>query len=147
MTEILQIIFKESLIIFIVSSMILIGLNFTVSRIIKPLKNVKLVVLSLFVNFILVPMLVYGIIGVVPLNEGERIAMLLLQLSLAVLNTNHLISMIGYPLLAILLLLVGVIAVGYYLSWRKRKTNTCSICTGSRIAKCLGSTAGWNLKF
>jgi BASS family bile acid:Na+ symporter len=81
MTEILQIVFQVSLLIFIVSSMMSMGLGLTVRNIVEPLKNVKLVVLSLIVNFILVPVLVYGIISIVPLNEGERIAMLLIAIA------------------------------------------------------------------
>ncbi len=215
MTEILQITFKISLLVFIISSMLSMGLGLTVRQIAEPLKNVKLVVLSLIVNFLLVPLLVYGIISIVPLNEGERIAMLLISIaagapfipkladiakanipfsmglmlllmvvtiffmplvvpymltgaevsswaiakslvvimllplilalliraywengakpmqgffakltniamllliiSLVILNTNHLIDKVGYPLLAILLLLVGAMVIGYYL--------------------------------
>ena len=226
MTEILQIIFKVSLLVFIVSSMMSMGLSLTVSQIVKPLKNVKLVVLSLIVNFILVPVLVYGIISIVPLNEGERIAlllisiaggapfipklaeiakgnipfsiglmlllmvvtiffmplvvplmfsgaeisswdiakslvvtmllplivaliiraywekgaitmkgffskltniaMLLLIISLVILNTNHLIDKIGYPLLAILLLLTGSMIIGYYLGGKGKEIRVVS---------------------
>ncbi len=226
MTEILQIVFKVSLLVFIVSSMMSMGLNLTVSQIIKPLKNVKLIVLSLIVNFILVPLLVYGIISIVPLNEGERIAlllisiaggapfipklaeiakgnipysiglmlllmvvtiffmplvvplmfsgaeisswdiakslvvtmllplivaliiraywekgakpmkeffakltniaMLLLIISLVILNTNHLIDKIGYPLLAILLLLIGSMIIGYYLGGKGKEIRVVS---------------------
>ncbi len=215
MTEILQITFKISLLVFIVSSMLSMGFKLTVSQIVEPLKNTKLVVLSLTVNFILVPLLVYAIINILPLNEGEKtamllisiaggapfipkladiakgnipfsiglmlllmvvtiffmplvvpimfpgaevsswaiakslvvtmllplilaliiraywekgaklmqgifekltnIAMLLLIISLVALNTNHLIDKIGYPLLAILILLIGAMVIGYYL--------------------------------
>jgi BASS family bile acid:Na+ symporter len=226
MTEILQIVFKVSLLVFIVSSMMSMGLNLTVSQIIKPLKNVKLIVLSLIVNFILVPLLVYGIISIVPLNEGERIAlllisiaggapfipklaeiakgnipysiglmlllmvvtiffmplvvplmfsgaeisswdiakslvvtmllplivaliiraywekgakpmkeffakltniaMLLLIISLVILNTNHLIDKIGHPLLAILLLLIGSMIIGYYMGGKGKEIRVVS---------------------
>jgi len=222
----LQIVFKVSLLVFIVSSMMSMGLSLTVSQIVKPLKNVKLVVLSLIVNFILVPVLVYGIISIVPLNEGERIAlllisiaggapfipklaeiakgnipfsiglmlllmvvtiffmplvvplmfsgaeisswdiakslvvtmllplivaliiraywekgaitmkgffskltniaMLLLIISLVILNTNHLIDKIGYPLLAILLLLTGSMIIGYYLGGKGKEIRVVS---------------------
>jgi len=226
MTEILQIIFKVSLLVFIVSSMMSMGLGLTVRQIVEPLKNVKLVVLSLMVNFILVPVLVYGIIGIVPLNEGERIAMLLIAIaggapfipkladiakgdipfsiglmlllmvvtiffmplvvplmfsgaeasswdiakslvatmllplivaliiraywekgarpikgffakltniamlvliiSLVILNTNHLIDKVGYPLLAILLLLIGAMVIGYYLGGKEKEIRVVS---------------------
>jgi BASS family bile acid:Na+ symporter len=76
MTEILQIVFKVSLLVFIVSSMMSMVLKLTINQIVKPLEDVKHIVLSLVVNFILIPLLVFGIISVVPLNKGVRIAML-----------------------------------------------------------------------
>ena len=226
MTEILQIVFKVSILVFIVSSMLSMGFGLTVSQIVEPLKNVKLVALSLIVNFILVPLLVYGIIRFIPLNEGEQIAMILISIaavapfipkladiakadlpfsiglmlllmvvtiffmplvlpymlsgaevssweiakslivtmllplilalfvrayrekaaklmqgifakltniamlllivSLVILNTSHLINMIGYPLLAILILLIGSMLIGYYLGGNKRGTRVVS---------------------
>ena len=202
------------------------GLGLTVSQIVKPLKNVKLVLLSLAVNFILVPLMVYAIISFIPLNEGERtamllisiaagapfipkladiakgdipfsiglmlllmvvtiffmplvvpymfsgaevnslgiakslvvtmllplvialiiraywekgaitmkgffakltnIAMLLLIISLVILNTNHLIDKLGYPLLAILLLLIGSMIIGYYLGGKGKEIRVVS---------------------
>ena len=226
MTEILQIVFKVSLLVFIVSSMMSMGLSLTVRQILEPLKNVKLVALSLIVNFILVPLMVYAIISFIPLNEGERtamllisiaagapfipkladiakgdipfsiglmlllmvvtiffmplvvpymfsgaevnsweiakslvvtmllplvialiiraywekgaitmkgffakltnIAMLLLIISLVILNTNHLIDKLGYPLLAILLLLIGSMIIGYYLGGKGKEIRVVS---------------------
>ncbi len=220
MNEILQIVFKVSLLIFIVSSMLSMGLGLTVRQIVEPLKNVKLVALSLIINFILVPLLVYAIISLIPLNEGEKIAMsllaiaagapfipkladiakanipfsiglmlllmvvtiflmplvvpymfsgvqvssweiakslivtmlfplvlaliiraywekaaslmqaifakltniamLLLIISLVILNTSNLIAMIGYPLLAILILLIGAMIIGYFLGGKEK---------------------------
>ena len=220
MNEILQITFKISLLTFIVSSMLSMGLSLTVQQIVEPLKNIKLVSLSLIINFILVPLLVYAIIYIIPLNEGEKIAlilvsiaagapfipkladiakadipfslglmlllmvttiflmpiivpyifsgvkvsswdiaksliitmllplvialiiraywekiaksmqkifakltniaMLLLIISLVILHTNNLIDMLGYPLLAILALLIGAMFIGYYLGGKER---------------------------
>ena len=81
MTEILQIIFQISILTFIVSSMLSMGLNLTINQIVEPLKDIKLVVLSLFANFIIVPLLVYGIIYLIPLNEGEKIALILISVA------------------------------------------------------------------
>ena len=49
-----------------------------------------------------------------------NIAMLLLIISLVILNTNYLIDMVGYPLLAILILLVGAMFIGYYLGGKNK---------------------------
>jgi BASS family bile acid:Na+ symporter len=61
--------------------MLSMGLNLTINQIINPLKDIKLVVLSLFANFIIVPLLVYGIINIIPLNEGEKIALILISVA------------------------------------------------------------------
>jgi len=226
MNEILQITFKISLLTFIVSSMLSMGLSLTVQQIVEPLKNIKLVSLSLIINFILVPLLVYAIIYIIPLNEGEKIAlilvsiaagapfipkladiakadipfslglmlllmvttiflmpiivpyifsgvkvsswdiaksliitmllplvialiiraywekiaksmqkiftkltniaMLVLIISLVILHTNNLIDMVGYPLLAILALLIGAMLIGYYLGGKERSIRVVS---------------------
>jgi len=233
MNEILQIIFQISILTFIVSSMLSMGLNLTITQIVQPLKNTKLVILSLITNFIIVPLLVYGIIYVIPLDEGEKIAlilisvaggapfipkladiakanvpysiglmlllmvvtiflmpialpymlegvkvdswgiaksliitmliplilgltirvffektallihplfakltnlaMLLVIVTLVILNTNHLILMIGYPLLAIIIFLISAMVIGYFLGGDDKKTQIVSaIGTGQR---------------
>jgi BASS family bile acid:Na+ symporter len=61
--------------------MLSMGLNLTINQIVEPLKDIKLVVLSLFANFVIVPLLVYGIIYLIPLNEGEKIALILISVA------------------------------------------------------------------
>ena len=63
---------------FVVSSMLAMGLSLTVPMIIQPLKNVKLVVLALLANFVLVPLLAYLIILIVPLEQSLRIGLVVL---------------------------------------------------------------------
>ena len=81
MNEILQIIYKVSVLVFVVSSMISMGLGLTVKQIIEPLKDIRLVVLSLIANFILVPLFVYGITMVLPLSEGYQTGLILLSIA------------------------------------------------------------------
>ena len=233
MNEILQIIFKISVLVFVVGSMVGMGLGLTVKQIIEPLKDVKLVTMSLIANFILVPFFVYGITMILPLSEGYKvvlillsiaagapflpkladiaksnvpfsiglmlllmvvtifylplvlpyllkgaevssweiaksliitmlspliiallirayaekaakvlknifekltnIALLLLTISLVILNAKHLISMFGMPLIAILLLLIGAMAIGYLFSIKDKATKVVSaLGTGQR---------------
>ena len=233
MNEILQIVFKVSVLVFVVSSMLAMGLGLTVKQIIDPLKDAKLVVLSLIANFILVPLFVYGIITIIPLTEGYKtglillsisagapflpkladiaksnvpfsiglmlllmvvtifylpvvlpklldgaevsswaiakslitlmltpliiallvrayvekaasvlkklfekltnIALLLLTASLVILNTKHLVSMLGMPLLSILIFLIGAMVIGYFLSGKDKATKVVSaLGTGQR---------------
>ena len=63
---------------FVVGSMLATGLSLTVAGIIQPLKNVRLVILALLANFVLVPLLAYGIILVIPLEEPLEIGLIVL---------------------------------------------------------------------
>ncbi|MCA9951995.1 MAG: hypothetical protein KDE48_20235 [Anaerolineales bacterium] len=47
---------------FIVTSMLAMGMSLTTAQIIEPLKNVRLVILALLANFVLIPLLAYVII-------------------------------------------------------------------------------------
>jgi len=63
---------------FVVGSMLATGLSLTVAEIVQPLKNVRLVILALLANFVLVPLLAYGIILVIPLEEPLEIGLIVL---------------------------------------------------------------------
>ena len=67
--EILTVIVKVGALMFIVSSMLAMGFSLTVPQIIAPLKNVRLVVLALALNFVAVPLLVWGIQAVMDLDQ------------------------------------------------------------------------------
>ena len=81
MTEILNLTFKVSVLIFVIGSMLSMGLSLTMQQILEPLKNIRLVLFSLIANFVLIPLLIFGIIAVVPLTEGEKIGLILLSLA------------------------------------------------------------------
>ncbi|RLD58263.1 MAG: bile acid:sodium symporter family protein [Bacteroidetes bacterium] len=81
MNEILQITFKISVSVFVIGSMLGMGLGLTVKQIVDPLKDAKLVILSLIANFIIVPLFVYGITMLLPLSEGYKIGLILLSIS------------------------------------------------------------------
>ena len=59
--------------IFIVTSMLGMGFGLTVNQIMTPLKNRRLVIMSLVANFVLVPLLALLIVWIIPLPEGLRI--------------------------------------------------------------------------
>jgi len=69
---------KLSGLLFVVTSMVAMGLSLTVPQIIAPLRNVRLVILALFANFVLVPLIAYVIVRVIPLGEPLRIGLILL---------------------------------------------------------------------
>ena len=63
---------------FVVGSMLATGLSLTVAQILQPLKNGRLVILALLANFVLVPLLAYGIILVIPLDQSLQIGLIVL---------------------------------------------------------------------
>jgi len=78
MAEILQTLASLSVLVFVVSSMLAMGLNLTIAQIAGPLKNVSLAVKALVANFVLAPLLAYVILLVVPLSEAQSIGLMLL---------------------------------------------------------------------
>ncbi len=65
----------------IVGSMLAMGLSLTAPQIVQPLKNVRLVVLVLLANFVLVPLLAYGISLIIALEDSLRIGLMVIALS------------------------------------------------------------------
>jgi BASS family bile acid:Na+ symporter len=76
--DVLSTIVTLSGLVFVVSSMLAMGLSLTVPAIIAPLRNVRLVVLALAVNFIAVPALAWGIQAVMDLDQDIYIGLLLM---------------------------------------------------------------------
>jgi len=64
---------------FIVASMLAMGMSLTMAQILQPLKNVRLVVLALLANFVLVPLLAYLITRVIPLDQSLQIGLIVLS--------------------------------------------------------------------
>jgi len=79
MTEIMETLAGLSMLVFVIGSMTSMGLTLKINQIIAPLKNVKLVVLALVVNFILIPITAYLITLALPLDEPLRIGLILLS--------------------------------------------------------------------
>lgn len=76
--EFLQVLAQLSGLLFVVSSMLAMGMSLTLPQIMQPLKNVRLVVLALLANFVLVPLLAYLITLVIPLNQSLQTGLILL---------------------------------------------------------------------
>jgi len=64
---------------FVVASMLAMGLSLTMAQILQPLKNVRLVILALVANFVLVPLLAYGITRLIPLDQSLQIGLIVLS--------------------------------------------------------------------
>ena len=63
---------------FILSSMLAMGMSLTMAQILQPLRNVRLVLLALLANFVLTPLLAYVIIRVIPLEQSLQIGLVVL---------------------------------------------------------------------
>ncbi len=70
MNQTLQVITQLSVLVFVLSSMLSMGLSLTIAQIMVPLRNTRLVLLGLVANFVLVPLLAYLILLVIPLEQG-----------------------------------------------------------------------------
>lgn len=64
---------------FVVTSMFGLGLGLTLKDLLAPLKNVRLVVVSLGINFILIPALAWGLTRLLPLSPDLQVGLLLMS--------------------------------------------------------------------
>lgn len=80
-TEFILIFGQLAVLVFVVCSMLAMGLTLTVQQIIAPLKDIRLVLLALAANFVLVPAVALLLLAAFPLTEGLAIGLLLVALS------------------------------------------------------------------
>jgi predicted Na+-dependent transporter len=73
------IIMNLSTLVFVVTSMLVMGLSLSVAQIMTPLRNARLVILALAANYILVPLVAYLITLVFPLSDGLKTGLLLVS--------------------------------------------------------------------
>jgi len=78
MAEIISVIANISVVAFVVTSMLAMGLSLTIKQVTDPLRNLRLVALALVANFVLVPLVALFLRAVLPLREGHAIGLILL---------------------------------------------------------------------
>ena len=66
---------------FVVTSMLSMGLSLTVSQILQPLRNTRLVLMALAANFVVVPAVAFALSRIIPLEQDVQIGLLLLGTS------------------------------------------------------------------
>jgi bile acid:Na+ symporter, BASS family len=76
--ELMQKATSVAMLVFVLSSMLAMGLDLTVGQIIAPLRNARLVVLSLLVNFVLMPLGALALAGLMRLDQPLGVGLLLL---------------------------------------------------------------------
>src|SRR4051794_16390441 len=63
---------------FVITSMLSMGLSLSVSQIIQPLRNIRLVIMALAANFVIVPGVAFALSRIIPLEQDVQIGLLLL---------------------------------------------------------------------
>ena len=81
MHEILTIVLKLSIIIFLITAMLHIGTSLTLRQILAPLRNARLVIASLGVSYVLVPLTAIAITRALPLEQPLRAGLILLSMT------------------------------------------------------------------
>jgi BASS family bile acid:Na+ symporter len=113
--ELLQKATSVAMLIFVLSSMLAMGLGLTVSQIITPLRHARLVVLSLLANFVLMPLAAVALAALLRLDQPLGVGLLLLGTAagapflpkLAQIAEGNLAFAVG------LMVLLMVVTVGY----------------------------------
>ena len=77
-TEILTLVAKVSILVFVIGSMLGLGLGLTMPQIVEPLRDLRRVALALLANFVLVPFLTWLILKGMPLDTGTKLGLVLL---------------------------------------------------------------------
>src|SRR5438132_11330982 len=113
--QILEKLVPIAMFIFVLSSMLAMGLGLTIGQIIAPLRNLRLVAMSLLANFILIPVIAVALSKVLRRDESFGVGLLMLGTAagppflpkLAQLAKGNLGFAVG------LMVLLMVITVGY----------------------------------
>jgi BASS family bile acid:Na+ symporter len=79
--ETLTLLFNLSVVLFVVATMLSMGLGLKISQIIEPLKRPLLVGVVLVTNFVLIPLAVLLLVSLLPIDEGTKIGLIILSLS------------------------------------------------------------------
>ena len=78
MNEVLKTIMDLMTLIFIITSMLSVGLGLTAKQMLEPLKNIRFVILSLVANFIIIPAAAFLLITFLPLDRPLQIGIMIL---------------------------------------------------------------------
>lgn len=81
MAELLQILLKLSIVIFMVGNLLDMGLRLNLREALRALRNVRFVVLSVVCGFVLCPALAYLLTKVIPLDPSYAVGMILLGMT------------------------------------------------------------------
>ena len=95
MANLLSIIGYFGVIIFIITSMLVMGLNVTVRDLLSPLRNKRLMILSLLANFVMVPLLAFILIYIFPISAGFAMGLILVSIAAGAPSTPKVAEFTG----------------------------------------------------
>lgn len=95
MAEILLSIGSIAILAFIITSMVVMGLNVTIRDLLSPMKNRRLILASIVANFILVPILAFIIIFVLPVSREMAAGLILVSLAAGAPSTPKVAELTG----------------------------------------------------
>lgn len=81
MDEIMQSLANIITLLFVLTTMISMGLGLTVQQIIKPLRNIRFLIVALGINFIIVPLVAYIMTLVISMDEPLRVGLILVSVA------------------------------------------------------------------
>ncbi len=100
--------------VFVVSCVLSVGLNLTVSQIVAPLRQTRLVALSLVVNFVVVPAVAVAIAKMMSLSEPQAVGLILLGAAAGAPFLPKLVEVgkgdVAFSVALMVLLMVGSLA-------------------------------------
>src|SRR5262245_48708697 len=79
MAELLNALSNAFALLFVVTSMLSMGLSLTVPQILQPLRNTRLVLMALMANFVVVPAAAHVLSRVIPMEPALRIGLALIR--------------------------------------------------------------------
>jgi BASS family bile acid:Na+ symporter len=78
MAHVLTVLSNAAVLLFVVTTMLAMGLSLTLAQILAPLHHLRLVLLALVANFVLTPLLALAVTHIIPLSEPLKIGIVLL---------------------------------------------------------------------
>lgn len=114
-TEFILVFGQLAVLVFVVCSMLAMGLTLTVPQILAPLKDIRMVVLALLANFALVPAVAFLVLAVLPLSGGLTVGLLIVALAAGAPFLPKLAQVTrGDPAFSVgLMVLLMVVTIGY----------------------------------
>ncbi|PFG44655.1 BASS family bile acid:Na+ symporter [Isoptericola jiangsuensis] len=115
MTDVLTAIAQVSILVFVLTSMIGLGLSLTVRQVLTPLKDARLVVLGLVTSFVVAPAAAWGLAALFGLDDSASLGLLLLGVAAGAPFLPKLAQMAHgqVPYSVGLMVLLMVVTVGY----------------------------------